>query len=205
MLTHYQIFRNRFFWPSQQVPKLPVKEGIYHFFHTFLRVLGAVSKLRLEIGLLDNWIVFTWRHNHHVDVPNPSCGSWTFFLCKNVFFFQFAYLRATWVKRLILKHCEQWKRRPTIFVLFFFFVRPSSNVDLFITKLLQLSTRKDWRLNQLSLTYLIWLDPCAHGNSDLGATSTDFHVPNLMHKWLSFIFTGNRCTMLTSWKWIESD
>ena len=116
MLTHYPIFRNRFFRPSQQVLKLPGKEGIHHFgFRTFLRVLGAASKLRLEIRLLDNWIVFTWRHNRHVDVPNPSCGSLTFFLCKNVFFFQYAYLLATWVERLILKHCEQWKRRPTIF------------------------------------------------------------------------------------------
>ena len=91
-------------------------------------------------------------------------------------------------KTLYTKTLRTAKTSPLVL----FFVRPSSNVELFITKLLQLSTRKDWRLNQLSLTYLIWLDPCAHGNSDLGATSTDFHVPNLMHKWLSFIFTGNR-------------
>ena len=31
MLTHYQIFRNSFFWPFQQALKLPEKEGIYHF------------------------------------------------------------------------------------------------------------------------------------------------------------------------------
>ena len=31
MFTHYQIFRNSFFWPFQQALKLPEKEDIYHF------------------------------------------------------------------------------------------------------------------------------------------------------------------------------
>ena len=86
MLTHYQIFRNRV-WPSQQVLKLPGKEGIHHFFHTFLRVLGAASKTTIRNWIVGQLDVFTWRHGRHVGVANPSRGSWTFFLCKNVLFF----------------------------------------------------------------------------------------------------------------------
>ena len=43
MLTHYQIFRNSFFWPFPQALKFPEKEGIRHFLHIYLRVLGAAS------------------------------------------------------------------------------------------------------------------------------------------------------------------
>ena len=32
-----------FFWPFQQALKLPEKESIYHFLHTYLRVLGRGS------------------------------------------------------------------------------------------------------------------------------------------------------------------
>ena len=32
-----------FFWPFQQALKMPEKESIYHFLHTYLRVLGRGS------------------------------------------------------------------------------------------------------------------------------------------------------------------
>ena len=41
MLTHHQIFRKSFFWPFSQELKFPEKEGICHFLHTYLRLLGA--------------------------------------------------------------------------------------------------------------------------------------------------------------------
>ena len=68
MLTHYQIFRNRI-WPSQQVLKLPGKEGIHHFFHTFLRVLGAASETTIR-----NWIVGQLNCFHMKSRPPCWCA-----------------------------------------------------------------------------------------------------------------------------------
>ena len=55
MLTHYQIFRNSFFWPFQQALKLPEKEGIYHFPPHVSESLGAAS-LKTKIRNQNNWI-----------------------------------------------------------------------------------------------------------------------------------------------------
>ena len=43
MLTHYQIFRNSFFGTFSQALTFSEKEGICHFLHTYLRLLGAAS------------------------------------------------------------------------------------------------------------------------------------------------------------------
>ena len=69
MLTDIIKFLEVGFWPSQQVLKLPGKEGIHHFFHTFLRFLGAASETTIR-----NWIVGQLDCFHMTSRPPCWCA-----------------------------------------------------------------------------------------------------------------------------------
>ena len=91
------------------------KEGIHHFFHTFLRVLGTASETTIR-----NWIVGQLDCFHMTS--RPPCWCAIPFLWEFFFFFPICIAAGHVGKTLYTKTLRTAKTSPLVL----FFVRPSS-------------------------------------------------------------------------------